>query len=816
MDQQVLRAQKWVNEKYGSVAGYQRCPEDGRTGWSTMYSLTMGLQHELGISPVVASFGPGTYSRVEALGDIGFGWEENRDLLACIQFGMWCKGYWAVEPESEGWFTGVTREAVKELRSNMGLPEGDGVLNVKIIKAILNMDAYVVVAGGSEEVQGIQRWLNGRYWDRSAYSIGPADGIYSRDVQKSLMVALQYELGIAAPNGNYGPATQAGLRSHPVAQGDSGTLVQIFSAACVFNSPTYDDELNAIPTAWRSSFDDKLAEWVRAFQKFNKLEVNGDGDFQTWSQLLVSMGDPDRPATGSDTRYEITPSRAKWLKDNKYEIVGRYIYDPPGSTLDKEIKPGELDTIFSHGLRVFPIYQDNARELDDFTYANGYQHGLNAHELASGYGFNPGTTIYFAVDYDATQEAIDGSPKGIIVYFHGVQAALASKGKKYNHGVYGSRNVCINVTNKTFARYSFVSGMSWGFSGNLGFPIPRNWSFNQIKEFKVQNGSDTFDLDRDVISGLDRGVGSVNDQAGPADDFIAYVQKLYDLAGSYGATGQKRSQLVMEYIRHYEYGDKDTLNKIGWWYLIGGFDQGFVDYCNAQGMSIRKSFKDPFTGYDLGAEHMMATANAHLLTDQPSDRQGANGGDVGGWAGDLMTFWSDWRNSETEYADPLAFCHARLAVPGVSSSFGFNDLIEDADGYLIARAVRGNKTIVEAVEALYQQGGGGLTRFNDYFTQRWGNATDCKQSAHNALTASDTVLGPARKQLISLKGAVLPAVYQNAPGGFDKLQNFEQGFVDALLARMGMEKKKAAQYRANHEAFLKAARGRAAARSAKG
>jgi hypothetical protein len=61
---------------------------------------------------------------------------------------------------------------------------------------------------------------------------------------------------------------------------------------------------------------------------------------------------------------------------------------------------------------------------------------------------------------------------------------------------------------------------------------------------------------------------------------------------------------------------------------------------------------------------------------------------------------------------------------------------------------------------------------------------------------------------------VLPAVYQNAPGGFDKLQNFERGFVDALLARMGTEKNKAAQYRANHDAFLKAARSRAA-RSAK-
>ncbi|WP_219816654.1 glycoside hydrolase domain-containing protein [Arthrobacter sp. ZGTC131] len=171
--------------------------------------------------------------------------------------------------------------------------------------------------------------------------------------------------------------------------------------------------------------------------------------------------------------------------------------------MDKEIKPGELNVIFGAGLKVLPIYQDNARLLSDFTYSQGYQHAVRAHQLAASYGFNRGTVIYFAVDYDATQEDIDAA---IIPYFQGVQAGLASNGKKYVHGVYGSRNVCLNVTAKTFARYSFVSGMSWGFSGNLGFPLPANWSFNQIKEFTVTNGADAFDLDNDVWLDCRRGL----------------------------------------------------------------------------------------------------------------------------------------------------------------------------------------------------------------------------------------------------------------------------------------------------------------------
>ncbi|MCW7988172.1 hypothetical protein XF35_23605 [Streptomyces platensis subsp. clarensis] len=807
-DEQVLRAQKWVNSHYGSVAGYVRCPEDGRTGWGTMTSLVMALQHELGISPVVASFGPTTYAKFAALGDIGFEWDKNRNLVSVLEYALWCKGYWAVEPGSESWFTGVTRDAVKKLRGNMGIG-GEGVINAPIAKALFNMDAYVVVAGGTDGIRSIQQWLNGRYWTRSAYNIGPTDGIYSRDVQKSLMIALQYELGISAPTGNFGPATQEGLKSHTLAPGDSGVFVQLFSAACVFNSPTYSQEGDPVLTTWRSTYDSgssSLAAWVKIFQKFNKLTDNGNGDYATWAQLLVSMGDPDRPATGSDTRYEITGSRAKWLHDHGYRFVGRYIYDPPGSTLDKEIKPGELETLFSNGLKVFPIYQDNARKLTDFSYSSGYQHGLNAHKHASDYGFNRGTTIYFAVDYDATGEEIHSA---IVPYFHGVQAALASQGNKYTHGVYGSRNVCSTVSNETFARFSFVSGMSWGFSGNLGFPIPRNWAFNQIKEFKVTNGSDTFDLDRDVVSGIDHGVSSVNDKGGPADGFIAYVQQLYDLAGSYGASGQKRSRLVMEYLRHREYGNKGTANKLGWWYLIGSYDSGFVEHCDSKGMSIRKSFTDPFTGYQLGAEHMMATANAHLLTDQPGNKKAANGGDVGGWAGDLMTFWADWRNSEEQYANPLQFAHAKLAVPGVASTFSFNDLIEDADGYHLARAVRGNKSIVDAMKDHYN-GGGGLRRFNNYFAQRWGNATDCKTSAHNALTSLDKTLSAAQLYLITGSGAVQPADYQNLPGGSEKLSSFEQGFVDALLARMGMEKRNLSRYRANHEKYLKAARARSA------
>ncbi|WP_018255279.1 hypothetical protein [Salinispora mooreana] len=228
-------------------------------------------------------------------------------------------------------------------------------------------------------------------------------------------------------------------------------------------------------------------------------------------------------------------------------------------------------------------------------------------------------------------------------------------------------------------------------------------------------------------------------------------------------------------------------------------------------MTIMKTFQDPFTGYDIGAEHLMATANGHLIKPQDPNLKSANGGDVAGWAGDLMTFYTDWRNSEEQYASGRAFCEAKLAKPGVTSSFGFSDLLEDADGYMIAQRVRSGQTIVEAITHCYD-GGGGLRRFNDLFQQRWGTAENCKLAAHSVLTGSDATLGLARKQLIAFKGAMLPTALQNLPGGYDKLSDFEQGFVDAILARMGSESRSAASLKANHDDYLRQSAGGSAPR----
>ena len=62
---------------------------------------------------------------------------------------------------------------------------------------------------------------------------------------------------------------------------------------------------------------------------------------------------------------------------------------------------------------------------------------------------------------------------------------MAQLGGTYKVGVYGARNVCIQVSEKGYANTSFVSGMSTGFSGNLGFPLPKTGLLIKFQRLKL-------------------------------------------------------------------------------------------------------------------------------------------------------------------------------------------------------------------------------------------------------------------------------------------------------------------------------------------
>jgi peptidoglycan hydrolase-like protein with peptidoglycan-binding domain len=364
-----------------------------------------------------------------------------------------------------------------------------------------------------------------------------------------------------------------------------------------------------------------------------------------------------------------------------------------------------------------------------------------------------------------------------------VQAGLASEGRLYIAGVYGSRNVCRRVSGEAYARFSFVSGMSWGFSGNLGFPMPSNWAFTQIKEFIFEADGDAFGLDNDVHHPRsDPGVGpdEIRGSTSPVDQYLEYVSRLYAAALRYNKGNP--SQRVMEYLRFPEY--VDLLD--GWRPLIGDVDREWIDFARKQVPDKVTSFTDPSYGVTVYVDHFAATANAVFLKGQGSAGGEGWRGDFGGWGGDLCTFWADWYVHREQYPSAYDFCVARLARPDATSSFPFNDLIEDVDGYLVGMAVRDGARIDEAI--LEHIGGAGhLSRFRRFFNRRYGDVMRALGEARMMLedVFDDSVLVVLRAAAIR-KTIGIWAFLPGSEGAPDS-EPLLKGYVDKLASLVAQE-----------------------------
>jgi hypothetical protein len=118
------------------------------------------------------------------------------------------------------------------------------------------------------------------------------------------------------------------------------------------------------------------------------------------------------------------------------------------------------------------VYEDGPTSSSYFNRKRGEQDGLHAHQYARALGQPPGTTIYFAVDYDAPVLDTEGV---ITEYFAGVSAALMANSQDhivYQVGVYGSGRVCAHIKDMlALAKYSWLAE-SHGWAGHAAYTKP--------------------------------------------------------------------------------------------------------------------------------------------------------------------------------------------------------------------------------------------------------------------------------------------------------------------------------------------------------
>ena len=525
-DDKLYLTQRWLNKTYGKETdkGYKIIPEDGTNRSATVGALIQALQFELGIESLTTNFGSATSAAYEK--NILYPQEGVTDnKFVILQGALWCKGY------SGGYsnllydevnddiivkavFDEAMEKSIIQLKTDAGLENPDGVVTLNIMKALLSMDAFVLLEGTSfdpkPQIRTAQQKFNRKY--EQYIGIIPCNGIFDASTQKAIIKILQALEGRTETlTTNFADKTQKHCPEIP--------YVRNSSAAKNYNGEYYSNadisnftELIQF-TLFVNGFGDGICDGVfdtqtqnaiRQFQRAQAIPETGKADLTTWMSLFVSHGNPNRTALACDCATKLTAAKAKTLYDNGYRYVGRYLTKVPGG-LDKDITREEAQIIFDAGLNFFPIYQTSGEDKDYFTEEQGTLDAHAAIEAAQKLGIPRGTIIYFAADFDAMDSEVT---KIVIPYFAKIHEVM--KDSIYKTGIYSARNTCTRVSNKGYACSSFVSDLSREYSGNLGFTMPDNWAFDQFATVSIGEGSAAISIDKDGFSGRDTGVSKLD------------------------------------------------------------------------------------------------------------------------------------------------------------------------------------------------------------------------------------------------------------------------------------------------------------------
>ena len=512
-DPPVYYTQVWLNETFGYHPKWTVLAEDGITGWGTINGLIKALQIYLGVG-ADGDFGNGTRdafkSRYSSTNGVFWPAMNTTDnIYGIIEGALWCKGYYGSSSrEIDCKLDDRGARSIMQLKADAGLDSSNISISALLMKALLSMDQFVLLSnyGGTNAIRDIQRYLNANY--QSYLGIIPCDGLYQREMNKALIKVLQIVEGFSGSDvdGVFGNGTKQRLPR--LSSGSTATdAIRLFHFCLTCNGYPISG------TTWLPETTNK----VRAFQAKHVISSTGIGDTNTWMALLLSKGNPDRSALGCDCATILNSEKAAALYNAGYRYVGRYVSGGVGSgatATSKALTRAEMTAIFNAGLRIFAIYQEGGVYLERYTRETGIADAEKAIAAATELGIPSREYIYFAVDYDVMDGYI---PDYIVPYFESINSVMSAHDNKYNIGIYGARNVCSRICSEFgLASSCFISDMSTGYSGNMGYQLPRNWAFDQFHEFVFSSGNISFPLDKDAVSGRYYGFNTFEEaQQGP-------------------------------------------------------------------------------------------------------------------------------------------------------------------------------------------------------------------------------------------------------------------------------------------------------------
>lgn len=498
-DLRKLDTQVFLHKFYGS-----NIEINAKAGTALCTELVKALQKILlniaDSDPGYGSFGPATLAACPTLFSGMASTEQNKKLVTLFCHALFCKGYSPVSISDS--YNANVAAGVKDFQHDAGLAE-TGIATPAQIKAIFNTDSYVLSSKGDSRVREIQQAMNGQYSDYSG--INPCDGIYSRATNNALIYAVQKEEGISVENSapSFGPSTFSKFPTLPFTgdakeEGCNETALTKILQYALYVNGYYGG-------AFDGTFSSAVVSGVRAFQTFMAYPapITDYADARVMKGLLASCGDQTRSCTACDTATILSAATAEALYNSGYRYVGRYltgtVRTANGTITSKALTRQEAETILNAGLSIIPIFQDGGEYRAHFSEARGMADAEQAYAAAKALGIPNGSVLYFAVDFDALGTDIDR----IAQYFK----ALCFNISDYQVGIYGTRNICSSVVEKGWAFRCYVSDMSTGYSGNLGYRMPASWAFDQFASATV-NG---VEIDKVACSGADVAVSQLWD-----------------------------------------------------------------------------------------------------------------------------------------------------------------------------------------------------------------------------------------------------------------------------------------------------------------
>lgn len=726
MDSRVQEVQIWLGNTFpdyfyydenGNNSGLYPLEPDGMTGNKTVKALIMALQIHLNLSPVDGIWGNGTSSACPTISSS----TNDKDLMKIVQAGFICKGY---NPGPlDGLWGNSTKQAIRDFKKDLGFSNVSDTLTPSYFKSLLTTDPTRTTITTNSCVRLVQQYLNANYSSLYLAKLGfiPTSGHFERKTSKALIYAFQSAIGTTA-DGVLG--AQSFAKMPTLSQGSTASKqIAILQCALICNQ-YYVPEIDGI-------FDLQVENQVEAFQRFMCLDADsnvtlGTVNRRTWGALLWSCGDTQRIPNAADTRFQLTAVQAQSLFDDGYQYIGRYLTKVAGG-FDKNMTDQEILAITTSGLKIIPIFQEDHNNVEAFSYQAGYNCWEKALYAATKLRLAP-CTIYFGVDFDATEAQTNGV---VTDFFKGLNDAKETNPSIYKIGVYSARNVCSTLCSAGLAENCYVSNMSSGYSGNLGFLMPYNWGFDQYAtgQYAASDGS-TIDLDKVIASGHDQGVAAVSEigddhwdwhplnyddirqaaeNATPVSEIIAHIKALEDAYWDYYpeaniSTEAKNCILsVLHYLWHKKYDDAAfnallKTNKSYCQYVdaeCSDLSEELDKYIKETGYTILKDCFETSTVYPglVELHHLAAVISAYVAP--PLGENLPVKSEWFTWAGDLATAFHEVLDLTSRPSNPpidaVSYARNRVGRMEVDSDdvqMNYCDVFGDADGFAIYTIIK--------------------------------------------------------------------------------------------------------------------------------